>query len=786
MDKPNALIPYRAPVRTVVEFSIHGEDLQTGGSSRMVEGGQAHRARQALARADIEGYQAEVSLSITIPGQIVALEIAGRADGLFERDGLCVVEEIKWTVAGAEPNEARPDHRAQAACYGHMLCVERGYEAVRLRVLYVDIGGRELACFEEEVGAEQLAQAFEALVVPYLASIEDRVAWRMRRDKGLRALTFPYKGYRRGQREFAANIYVAIRDKKRLLAQAPTGIGKTMAALFPALKALGEGLTGQLFYLTARSTGKQVALAALDQVRNEGTPLRVLELTAKEKCCPREGGMHCDPAACIYVQGYFLRIEDALRALREQGGAWRSEEVYRIACEHQVCPFECSLALCEIADVVICDYNYAFDPGARLQRIFPHKRDLTLLIDEAHHLAGRTRDMLSAELESSTLRAFRKEWRDVYGTKNEVYRAAAKLLRAMGALRKDMGTAEEATLEAPVLAEEARKFVQAAGQALDRRALPGRTLLDIFLLAQAYGACLERYDDTYTTLLHRRGKEVRVRQFCLDPAPYLQKTTTKLHGVVAFSATLSPLKGYARLLGMDGEGDGLLALPSPFPPERLCVVGRPVSTRWAHRGETVREVAEAVAAMVCARAGNYLCMFPSYAYMRSVQSVLEEENLLPHVRLLCQSGGMDEAAREDFLAQFMPGEGSLLGLTVMGGVFGEGIDLPGERLSGVAVVGVGLPQVGIEQEMLRAYYERVLGDGFAYAYRYPGLTRVLQAVGRVIRTERDIGVALLIDDRFFHAQVATLLPAHWQSVVPARNTQMVAAAFSAFWKSGND
>lgn len=774
------LIQFRAAVRTVVEFSIHGEDLQVGGSSRMVEGGQAHRARQNLAREAITDYRSELPLSITVFGTLVALEISGRADGLFRRGELCVVEEIKLASSGAvHMTDAWPEHWAQAACYGHMLCASRGYEAVCLRVLYVDPEGGEAACFERHAGAERLAADFDVLATAYLAYVEERVAWRARRDAGLAGLAFPYDAYRDGQRSFAGNVYVAIRDRKRLLAQAPTGIGKTMAALFPALKALGEGLTNQLFYLTARTTGKLVALAALDQVRRGGAPLRVLELTAKEKCCPREGGMHCDPEACPFIKGYFLRIGGALEALRAQGGDWKREEVYRLACEHRVCPFECSLALCEMADVVVCDYNYAFDPGARLQRIFPQRRDLTLLIDEAHHLVDRARDMLSAGLDSGALRGFRKAWRAARGMKNPLYRAATALLKAMELIRREMGEDSEGHRAEALLIGEARAFAQCASEALDQHALPGRMLLDTFLNVQVYCACAERYDDAYITLLRRRGKELEVRLSCLDPAPYLAKCTARLSGVVAFSATLTPLRGYARLLGMDVETDGLLSLASPFPPERLKVVCRRISTRWAHRADTADEVAAAVAAMVTAREGNYLCMFPSYAYLRDVRALLEPR--LPDARLLTQSGDMDEAARAEFLAQFVPGERSLLGLVVMGGAFGEGIDLPGDRLRGVAVVGIGLPQVGVERETLRGHYERMLSDGFAYAYRYPGITRVQQAVGRVIRTARDVGVALLIDDRFIHTEVASLLPPHWYPIAQARSASEVSDILGRFW-----
>ncbi len=783
MDKPGnggAGCRVRAAVRTVVEFSIHGEDLAPGGSQvgAMLDGGQAHRARQKTARERHEDYEAEVALSATVPGELVTLEITGRADGLFLRDGVLVVEEIKHSAHGAALADAWPEHWAQAACYGHMLCAGRDLPEVLLRVLYVDIRGEQVACFERRQDADCLANDFAALAMRYLAFLERQAHWRARRDQGIAALGFPFEGYRAGQREFAANAYIAIREKRRLLAQAPTGIGKTVAALFPALKALGEGLTAQIFYLTARTTGRALALDALAQLCEKGLPLRALEIMAKEKCCPREGGMHCDPLACKYAKGFFVRLDDALDDMCARE-SWRHEVVREVALAHEVCPFEFSLCLCEIADVVVCDYNYAFDPNARLIRVFQFRRDMTLLVDEAHHLVDRARDMLSAQMDSEALRLARRVWRTAQGSKNALYRAVTALMRALEAQRTEMVAHEDIPVDFVDLRGETEAFVHVAGDALGLS--PGRELLDAFLMAQQYVSCLSRMDDAYIPLRERRGKEIALRLRCLDPAAYLKKCTEKLRGVVLFSATLSPLRGYARLLGVDIEADGLLALPSPFPAEHLRVVCRRASTRYAHRGDTAHAVAEAVAAMALAEPGNYLCMFPSYAYMRQIAELLPE--LLPGVDILIQQSGMDEAARTAFLDSFVPRDKTLLGLCVMGGAFAEGIDLPGDRLSGVAVVGIGLPQVCVEREALRDYYERKLGDGFAYAYRYPGITRVTQAVGRVIRTERDVGVAVLIDDRFLQSQVASLLPPGWHPLRVAGGGDQVREQLEAFWRA---
>jgi DNA excision repair protein ERCC-2 len=747
----------------------------------MTEGTQAHRARQRAAQESHPGYAAEVTLATRVAGDGLTLEVSGRADGLFERAGQWVVEEIKLSDTPPPPVAPWPAHLAQAACYGHMLCADRGLDGAVLRVLYVDAQGAQTACFENAQTATELAGTFHALARAYLAYAQALLAWRQARDAGLAALAFPYPDYRPGQRAFAANVYVAIRDGRRLLAQAPTGIGKTVAALFPALKALGAGLTGQVYYLTARTTGRAVALAALDRLCRDGLPLRVLEIVAKEKCCPRPGGVQCDPAACSRAKGFFLRLDAGLAELAARP-RWAAPVIRDAADAHALCPFEFSLCLCETADVVVCDYNYALDPAVRLQRVFQQRHDVTLLVDEAHHLADRARDMLSAGLDTAVLGHARRAWHAAHKGKEAVHRAASGLMQALRDAAGP-GDREEALARPPDIHVHAERFAQAAGEALDSGLAAGpegRSLLDALLMARQYLARLQDFDGRYVALLARRGREVALTLRCLDPAPYLRDVTRRLRGVALFSATLAPLPGYAALLGLDADADGLLALPSPFSPERLRVLCRPISTRWQHRAETAGAVAQAVAAMVRATAGNYLCLFPSYAYLADIHALLGP--LLPGVTLQAQQPDMDEAGRAAFLAAFQPmPNGTLLGLAVLGGPFAEGVDLPGDRLCGVAAVGIGLPQVCAEREALRAYYGQNAADGFAMAYRIPGLTRVTQAVGRVIRSPQDRGVALLIDDRFSQAAVQALLPSGWLPLQTADSAAQVQERFAQFW-----
>ncbi|MDR0928873.1 MAG: ATP-dependent DNA helicase [Oscillospiraceae bacterium] len=753
-------------VREAVEFALLSGDLTPGQSlSRMREGTLAHQARQGM----LPGARAEVRVNINVPGDGVTLAVSGRIDLFYEEtDGVPVIEEIKLTPAAGAPGAALPAHWAQAVCYGHMLGVEKAV----IRVLYVSRAGETIADFSELLSAEAMAEAFMGYVAPTLQAVEERCRWRALRDESIAGLGFPFAAFREGQRAMAVQVYWAIKQKKRLFAQAPTGTGKTAAALFPALKALGEGKTGQIFYLTARTTTQGNAATTIERMREAGLRLRVLTLTAKEKICPLpaegEGGWRCRMADCPYALGFFDRLPGALKAMRSQGD-WSRGAVEEVAEAHRVCPFEFSLSLCEEADAVIADYNYAFDPGARIRRVFQGGGALTLLVDEAHHLPERARDMLSAVLDGKALREARRGIGGLLGRRAPLYKALGALIAWVKA--RSQGTDDALPEDLLPLLNACMDAALAAGAAVPLGELP-RTLL------AALGA-LERFDEHYIVLTEGEGGHVRVTLRCLHPAPYLAAATRRLRGLVCFSATLTPLPAFREAIGGE-EADALLSTPSPFPPENLLVLRRALSTRYISRENTAGAVAQAIAAMAGAKAGNYLVCFPSYAYLRRVADLLSD---LPGITLHIQRSGMDDAARAEYLQAFMPRtEGALLGMVVMGGLFGEGIDLPG-LLSGVAVVGVGLPQVCAEREALRAHCQRIGLDGFAHAYRNPGMNKVLQAVGRLIRTENDRGVALLIDDRFLQAEYAALMPPWWYPAEVVRDEGEIAARALEFWQN---
>lgn len=744
----------RISVRELVEFTYHGDDIRPGGTIKnMQEGMLGHKARQNLLGL---AWTAEkpVSTRVTMEDETPwVLLVAGRMDAW--REAPPCVEEIKlWQ--GKEPPAVPLDaHWAQCVCYGAIVCREEDRETVGLRVTYVDRHGKVRACFEADQTAAQCTAQFDALAASYIARERLRRAHVLERDRSLRGLRFPYPAYRAGQREMAVQVYTAIKRRRRLFASMPTGTGKSSAALFPALKALGEGLTNQLYYLTARTTQRQAALEAVERMRSQDLRLWVLTLNAKEKQCPRP--TLCHPDWCPRAKGHFLRDQAALNEMLACQD-WTGEAVRAMADKHDLCPFEFALSLAELADVVICDYNYAFDPAVHIQRVFDRRGDVTLLVDEAHNLLSRTRDMLSGTLDGPALRRLRRGVDKMVGRKHPLYKALTELLKRMGDLVLPEGAREGRVPQLPAgmidAAEDAVDALSAAGQ--ERIAWGevsedmGSALRELFSFLRT-----QRREQSGYAYLVQGTRDYRVTALALDIASHLQEVTAPLRGVIYFSATFSPLADMKLLLGGEEE-DACFAMPSPFPPERLLVVQESVNTRYQHREATAGHIAARIRLMIDAHPGKYIVYFPSFAYLRQVAALLDE---LP---CQCQQPDMTDADRQAFLAPYLHGDVSVLSLCVLGGVFAEGIDLPGTALDGVMVVGVGLPQVNLFQETLREYYEQTLGRGFAYAYQIPGMQKVAQAVGRVIRTETDRGVALLLDDRYAQVAYQALCPAHWQ------------------------
>ncbi len=729
----------RASVRQVVETTYHDSDLSpaAGAAKRMREGAIAHKARQSEGAKRETAYLAEQTLSADYKADTLTLHVSGRADGLFTRgDGVTVVEEIKL---GEKGNPLIPAHRAQAAMYGHMLCARDGLSGVGLRILYVDERGEGVACYEEDADAQTLEETFRKLCAAACIWEEKMFSRRQERDASLSALPFPYDSYRAGQRQFAAGVYVAIRDRKRFFAQAPTGIGKTMAALYPALRALGEGKCSRVLYLTARTTGRKSATDALALLESRGAKLSAVEIAAKDKLCPQER-RDCRAEVCPYAEGFYDRLPDAVSETLS-GGIWDRTRIEALARKHRICPFELALELAQRADVVVCDYNYVYDPFVSIDALLTG--GAALLVDEAHQLAPRVQESRSAKLSLRELTENRREAGQTLGRKSSLYRALTDVLHALRELARTEAFAS-GELEKPpeALCGAMDALMNAAGGALEEGA--GQAASQAFTLAAAWQYAVSHFDERYAVLTSGGEKNAEIELFLLCAAKDILDRSRKARGTVYFSATLAPFDAAGRMLGKM-DGDACLMLPSPFSPDQLHARWQSIDLRYAAREQSAPRVAELIQTHFVQHSGNTLVFFPSYAYLEQVCAQMGQADGMMTLR---ETRGMREDEKNALLSAFESEGERVALLCVLGGAFSEGVDLVGEKLKNVIVISTGMPQPSARVRAMQRYYDALGADGFDLCMTLPGMVRVIQAAGRLIRSETDTGTLLLIDSRY--------------------------------------
>ncbi|MBN2441059.1 MAG: ATP-dependent DNA helicase [Spirochaetales bacterium] len=774
---------YKISVRELVAFTLNRGSLghQVIGGRRAREGSREHHRWQ---KQRPPGYQAEVPVLWQYQEGTVALELNGRIDGVYTRERPVRIEELK--TASRLPDDPDPQHWAQLQCYGYMYACNESLEQVEISLVYLELNDRETREFKRTCSRDELWEAMEKLLAPYvawLAGIEER---RERRNLSLEKLEFPYPHYREGQRNLAIGVYRSVARGELLFARAPTGTGKTMAVLFPALKALGRGLCERLFYLTARTTGRLSAETALEELRARGMYLIQVSLTAKEKLCFSPGA-GCDPALCPYAENYFAKLPRALKAL-DTREVFDRAVIEELAREYRVCPFEYSLDLSLAADCLLCDYNYVFDPRVSLKRHFAQgKVEYYLLIDEAHNLVDRGRSMFSTTLEK----------KDVLDLKRLSKSEAPRLSRSLEGInkyfitrRKQIRTGNSKGQVSRDPPEELlvllREWLPLAEALLDGGS-PGSwrpVLLDFYFTVLNFLRMAELFGPHYVTWFESTGQgNVRATLLCLDPAPFIARVLKSCRGAVFFSATLLPLDYFKQSLVGDPEALSL-NLPSPFSPARLGLfVASRISTLYRHREESCGSIAALVAGVFFAKPGPYLVYFPSYAYLQQVQALFCLH--YPEIEILVQSRQMDETERSAFVNRFAANAGQpLVGFAVMGGIFAEGIDLVGDKLIGVIVVGVGLPQLCGERDLIRDYYTERGMDGFSYGYMIPGFNKVLQAAGRLIRSEQDRGVVVLVGARFLRRDYLALFPAEWRHYTAVEDVAVLPEFLDRFW-AGN-
>lgn len=751
-------------VRNLVEFVLRSGDIDNrrGGQAQkdaMLEGSRIHRKIQKKMGPD---YRAEVPLKYLEEDGEVAVLVEGRADGIQESDGLVTIDEIKGVYMDLERLEKPvPVHMAQAMCYGYFYCCDRDLEKIRLQITYCSLETEEIRRFHEEKTRKELKDWFAGIIREYIRWARFSYHHELARDASIQSLEFPYP-YRTGQRDLVVAVYRSIIRKKRLFIQAPTGIGKTLSTVFPAVKAIGEGKGEKLFYLTAKTITRTVAEDSLRILRKKGLIFSSVTITAKEKLCPLDE-TDCNPDHCPYAGGHYDRVNEAVFGILEQEQDITREKILAYAEKYRVCPFEYCLDISSWTDGIICDYNYVFDPSVRLKRYFAegNRGEYLFLVDEAHNLVSRAREMYSAHIRKEDVLEVR---RIVKGKSAKLERALDRCNRLMLEMKREcedwLVLSDVTGLAAAVMAV----FAEMEGFMEDNPEFEGRdTVLDFYFCLRDFLNIYERLDDHYRIYSELSEKDgFQVRLFCVNPSGSLSECMDQGNSTVLFSATMLPIRYYKTLLS-GNEEDYAVYAGSPFPEEnRLLMVAGDVSSRYTRRNETeYRKVAGYIREMAVAREGNYMVFFPSYQYLEQVLAVVEQEE--PFCHLLIQGQGMKEEERNEFLEEFdRKREGSLVAFCVMGGVFSEGIDLKEERLIGVIVVGTGLPMVCVEQEILKGYFDENENRGFDFAYQYPGMNKVLQAAGRVIRTPKDRGVILLLDDRFMKREYQELFPREWE------------------------
>ena len=786
-------------VRNLVEFIFREGDIDNRNGNvpsadAMMEGSRLHRKIQESMGPE---YQAEVPLKYIVAEERYELTIDGRADGIFiNEEGLVVIDEIKGVFRNIEyMEEPIYVHQAQAMCYAYIFARQNELKEIAIQMTYVNLDTEEKKYFQQEFSFSELEKWFLELMKSYKKWADFQFEWRQKRQDSIQKLEFPYE-YRDGQKQLVTDVYRTIYRSKNLFIQAPTGVGKTISTIFPAVKAVGENLGDRIFYLTAKTITATVAKETFQLLREHGYQAKTIQLTAKEKLCLCEE-MECNPVNCPYAKGHFDRVNDAVFELLQESDMFTREEVLVQAQKHMVCPFEMSLDVATWADNIICDYNYAYDPNVYLKRFFQEgvKGDYIFLVDEAHNLVERSREMYSAVIYKEDFLAMKRLMKNYNKRIEKLLERCNKILLEYKrecenyCLYENIGSLHFALI---LLVGEIEDFLQKPRRFKGNRAeyieqpwdfLGKKELLEFYFGIRNFLRIMELVDERYQiyTEIQEDGRFM-MKLFCVDPSENLQKCIDKGRSTIFFSATLLPIQYYKSLLSTDKENYAIYAQSTFREEQRLLAFGNDVSTKYTRRNvKEFKRIAEYIVKTVHCKKGNYMVFFPSYKLMNQVY---EEFLMLDNgcTESIVQENNMKEAEREAFLQKFeLQYEASLVAFCVMGGIFSEGIDLTNDKLIGAIVVGTGLPQVSNEREILKKHFDEVSGNGFDYAFRYPGMNKVLQASGRVIRTTEDRGIILFLDERFLQSDYQGLYPREWKERKIC-NINTVQGMVEQFWK----
>lgn len=770
----------KVSVRNLVEFVLRSGDIDNSfrSMSRALEGTKAH---QKVQNSYGHEYIPEVTLRHSVFYEDFTIELQGRADGIFTFPDEIIIDEIKSTTKDLEDiKDDNELHWAQAKCYGYMYSVLEELDEINIQVTYFHLESEEKKIFKKEYTREELKKYFYNLTDKYIEWASTTFYWGETRDASILDLKFPFSSYRQGQRELAVATYKTIKEGKKLFAKAPTGIGKTISTLFPSIKTLGEGSTAKIFYLTAKTITREVPINSMDIMIKRGLRAKTIVITAKDKICLNEE-TKCNPRDCTYAKGHFDRVNDAIMDIFENEDLITREVATIYAEKHHVCPFEFVLDVSLWADIIIADYNYVFDPQVYLKRFFEGMaEDYVFLVDEAHNLVDRSREMFSAEINKNSFLQVKDIFKEQYP---KIYKSLNSCKNKMNKTREELDVEKEyyqreeitelyypikrlITLLEPWLVEE-------------KKHEDYESVLELYFNLITFIKISDFYDEHYVVYIREEYNDLIFKLYCVDSSYLLREAMARGKSSILFSATLSPIDYYMDLLG-GSDKDYDIILSSPFPRENLCLmIGDNISTRYKDRDNTYIDIVNYMESFIEAKKGNYFVFFPSYAYMNNVYEILSERN--NDLNIIMQNGSMSELEREAFLSCFTE-ENDLIAFAVMGGIFSEGIDLAGEKLIGAVIVGVGLPQICFERNIIKDYFNHHRGEGFDYAYTYPGMNKVLQSAGRVIRSPEDRGAVLLIDDRYRGRKYKDLFPREWINGKSIRNENRLKTFLKSFWE----
>ena len=766
-------------VRNLIEFVMRSGDIDNSFRSMnsAIEGTKAHVKVQ---KSYGDEYEAEFSLKHIIEYEEFTIQVQGRADGILTISSEVIVDEIKSTTRDLKDIDENFNllHWAQAKCYAYIYCMDNNLSEISVQITYFHIETEEKKIIKKLFTADELMKYFYELIDKYIEWSKITFYWGELRDHSIKDLNFPFNDYRRGQRELAVASYKTIEEGKKLYASAPTGIGKTMSTLFPSIKAVGEKKAGKIFYLTAKTITREVAISSMEILAKKGLKAKTVVITAKDKICLNQE-RKCNPRDCTYAKGHFDRVNKAIIDIFENENLISREVAIEYAEKHHVCPFEFVLDLSLWGDVIVCDYNYVFDPNVYLKRFFEGiGEDYVFLVDEAHNLVDRSREMFSAEISTSSF----ESTIEIIGEKyQKLSKSLLKCKDIMEAVKGNLSGLKEyyrkeeitelyypfkkaITLLEPWLVEEKseKKYEE---------------VLDLYFNILGYIKISDLYDEHYVTYIREDGREMIYKLYCVDSSYLLKEAFDRGKSSILFSATLNPIEYHMDLLGAK-EGDYNIRLSSPFPRENLgLLVDSTISTKYRDRESTYIDVVKRVESFVGEKKGNYLIFFPSHAYMNIIYDLIIERN--KDLNIIMQLAQMNEREREAFLRDFDKKD-DLIGFAVMGGIFSEGIDLEGEKLIGAVIIGVGMPMISFERNIIRDYFNKQGENGFEYAYTYPGMNKVMQGAGRVIRSQNDKGSVLLIDSRYRDKKYKSLFPGEWRNY-KAVNEKNLKGTLEKFW-----